>query len=210
MSYKYSFFIIISIAFSTFLSTCQTPQKVFIIMGIPGSGKTTTAQKIAQRHPHSVAYFSAGELLRKAAEENSLQGARIAKLLSEGSLVPVEICMPIIEKAFSATKKPIILFDGFFRSIEYAEAFEKLAAQRNFSLEKVISIEVSEQCAIERLKMRARPDDEIAILKRRTELYLKGFGNIAKQYSQKNMFIKINGEQPQEKVVEEIEKVISS
>jgi adenylate kinase len=209
MSNKYySVLLILSITFASFFTACGAPQKVFIIMGIPGSGKTTTAQEIALAHPEQIAYFSTGELLRNAAKESSVQAMLIKELLSQGKLIPVEIQMPIVKEAFDQCKKPIILFDGFFRTMVFCNAFQELAHAQNLSIEKIITLHVSQQCAIDRLRKRNRHDDSLVLLNQRTRTYLEGFESVAEHYSAKGLLITVNGEQPQEKVVQAIEKII--
>lgn len=90
---------------------------LFLIIGAPGSGKTTDAQMIAQSDTN-VAHYSTGELLRAEVASKSPLGKIIDERISAGNLVPVEIALDTIISAIKRTDKNIILIDGFPRSDE--------------------------------------------------------------------------------------------
>ena len=63
-------------------------KKLFLIIGAPGSGKTTDASLIAEKNPEAIAHYSTGELLRDEVASGSELGKTIDSFVSAGNLVP--------------------------------------------------------------------------------------------------------------------------
>ncbi len=66
-----------------------------ILIGLPGSGKGTQAQKIIA--DFNLAYFSAGDTLRELAREDSSLGRQVNQTMSEGKLVSNQLMAKIIK-----------------------------------------------------------------------------------------------------------------
>ena len=64
-------------------------KQLFLIIGAPGSGKTTDAQIIGKND--GFVHFSTGELLRDEVASGSELGKTIDSFISRGNLVPLEI-----------------------------------------------------------------------------------------------------------------------
>ena len=91
-------------------------KKLFLIIGAPGSGKTTDASIIAERNPQQFAHFSTGELLRDEVASGSELGKTIDSFVSKGNLVPLNIVVDTIVGAIEHSSKDVILIDGYPRS----------------------------------------------------------------------------------------------
>ena len=132
-------------------------KKLFLIIGAPGSGKTTDAQIIAERNPDTIVHFSTGEMLRQEVASGSELGAEIESYISKGRLVPLKIVIDTIISAIRHTDREIILIDGFPRSEEQMFELDKiLFLQSDIELASVIEVRVSEEVARERILGRAQ------------------------------------------------------
>ena len=99
-------------------------KKLFLIIGAPGSGKTTDAQIIAQNNVDTIVHYSTGDLLRAEVASGSEQGKLIDSFVSKGNLVPLEIVVSTIIGAIKNAPKDVIIIDGYPRSVEQMEALD--------------------------------------------------------------------------------------
>ena len=184
-------------------------KKLFLIIGAPGSGKTTDAQIIAQNNGDSIKHYSTGDLLR---EEDTPLGKTIDKYTSKGNLVPLEIVVDTIVNALKNSPKDTILIDGYPRSVEQMEALDKvLKAQSEIALVSVIEVVVSESVAYDRVIGRARgSDDNAEVFKNRMKVYLEPLAQIKAFYENLGILKQINGERTIDEIVAEMEAFIKS
>lgn len=120
-----------------------------ILMGAPGAGKGTQAERIQARY--GIPAVSTGEILRGAISAGTELGKTAKSFMDAGQLVPDEIVIGIIKEhlASDACKNGFIL-DGFPRSIPQAEALEALGVK----IDVVLSIEVPDEKIVERMSGR--------------------------------------------------------
>jgi adenylate kinase len=187
-------------------------KKLFLIIGAPGSGKTTDAELIAKRHPHKVAHFSTGELLRAEVARGTELGKTIASYVDNGNLVPLNIVIDTIVTAIKSTDKEIVLIDGFPRSVEQMTALDEILQKENdVELVNVIEVVVSEEVAKDRVLGRARgADDNEEVFNNRMKVYTAPLADIQNFYTQKGLLHKINGERGIEEIVDEMDEFIQS
>ena len=185
-------------------------KKLFLIIGAPGSGKTTDAELIAERHPKKVAHFSTGELLRAEVARGSELGKTIASYIDNGNLVPLNIVIDTIVTAIKSTDKEIVLIDGFPRSVEQMKALDEILSKENdVKLVSVIEVVVSEEVAKDRVLGRARgADDNEEVFNNRMKVYTEPLSEIQKFYEKKGLLHKINGERTIEEIVNEMDEFI--
>jgi adenylate kinase len=185
-------------------------KKLFLIIGAPGSGKTTDAEIISQNNAHTIAHYSTGDLLRAEIASGSDRGKMIENFTSKGNLVPLAIVIETIIGAIKASEKEIVLIDGFPRSQEQMIALDSLLESESaITLCGVIEVEVSELVACDRVLGRARgADDNAEVFHNRMHVFMEPLGEIQKFYSSKNLLHKINGERSIEAIVADMESCI--
>lgn len=121
-----------------------------ILLGPPGSGKGTQAQKIAEQY--HIPQISTGDILRSAVKERTPLGVEAQGYMDQGKLVPDEVVVGIVRDRLmvSDCKKGFIM-DGFPRTLPQAEALDATLGEMKWEIDHVISIEVDNEELLRRL-----------------------------------------------------------
>ena len=187
-------------------------KKLILIIGAPGSGKTTDAELIAEQNKDIIKHYSTGDLLRDEVASGSERGKIIDGFISKGNIVPIEIAIETIISAIRTTQMDTIIIDGYPRSNEQMNALDQyLAKEEDIELISVIEVEVSEQTARDRVLGRARgTDDNDEVFNNRMKVYTDPLADIQSFYTKQNLLKKISGEASIEEVVTEMETFIKT
>jgi len=194
-------------------------KKLFLIIGAPGSGKTTDASIIAEKNSDKIVHYSTGDMLREEVASGSELGQTIESYISKGALVPLEIIVNTIVSAINNAPVANVLIDGYPRSTEQMTAFDALVAKEdNIELASVIEVRVSEQVAKDRILGRAaeakpgeeRSDDSVEVFFDRMKIYTDPLAEIQAFYTDKNLLTVIDGARTLEEVVEDMEAFVKS
>jgi adenylate kinase len=186
-------------------------KKLILLIGAPGSGKTTDGSAIAKNHPEITAY-SIGQLLEDEANKETKLGKINNDYISKGELIPTAIVIDTIMEAVKNAPTDIVLLDGFPRKEKQMKIFaDILSANHTIELDSVIEIRVSEAVARERVLNRSnRADDQEEIFDNRMKIYQETISNIEKFYDHENLLKIINGEQEVSAVINEIDEFLKS
>ena len=193
-------------------------KKLFLIIGAPGSGKTTDASIIAGKN-ENIVHYSTGDMLREEVASGSELGQTIDGFISKGALVPLNIIIDTIVSAIKQAPVDNILIDGYPRSVEQMTALDELlSTEDDITLVSTIEVRVSEQVAKDRILGRAadakpgeeRSDDSIEVFFDRMKIYTDPLAEIQEFYTAKNLLQVINGERELDPIVAEMEAFIKN
>ena len=120
-----------------------------LLMGPPGAGKGTQAVKLVEKF--SIPQISTGDMFRAAVKEGTELGKKAKACMDAGTLVPDEVTVGIVRERLAKDDcKGGFILDGFPRTVEQAEALEKILDELNLKLTKVLNIHVPAEYLIER------------------------------------------------------------
>jgi len=190
-----------------------------ILLGPPGSGKGTQAQRLVQRY--SIVQLSTGDMLRAAVAAQTPIGLKAKDIMAAGGLVPDEIVVGIIaDRIEQPDAANGFILDGFPRTVPQAEALDALLKQKQMTLDAVIELRVNEGVLLERVERRAaetrargeavRADDTPEVLTKRLASYRDQTEPLIHYYSDHRMLATVDGMMPIEQVTEEIGRILAA
>lgn len=121
-----------------------------IVLGPPGAGKGTQAQRLVANY--GLVQLSTGDMLRAAVATQTPVGLEAKAIMDVGKLVPDNVVIGIIsDRLDDDDVKGGFILDGFPRTLEQADALETLLAEKAVPLDGVILLEVDDDALIERI-----------------------------------------------------------
>ena len=190
-----------------------------ILLGPPGSGKGTQAQRLV--HRHGIIQLSTGEMLRAAVAAQTPVGLKAKDIMASGGLVPDDIVVGIISDRIdqSDAAKGFIL-DGFPRTVPQAEALDELLKKKHMKLDSVIELRVNESALLQRVETRAeqtrargeevRIDDTPEVLTKRLASYRALTEPLIHYYSERRKLLTVDGMMTIEQVTREINRILTA
>ncbi len=123
---------------------------ILILLGAPGAGKGTQAQRLQDKH--GIVQLSTGDMLRAAVAEGTEIGLKAKSVMERGDLVSDDIMTGIISDRLDQPDcaKGAIL-DGFPRTEAQAVALDSMLADKNLSLDAVIEMKTDDDVLVERV-----------------------------------------------------------
>ena len=190
-----------------------------ILLGPPGSGKGTQAQRLIKRH--GIIQLSTGEMLRAAVAAQTPVGLRAKDIMASGSLVPDDIVIGIISDRLDQpdAKKGFIL-DGFPRTVPQAVALDELLKKKRLKLDAVVELRVNESALLQRVETRVaemrsrgeevRIDDTPEVLTKRLANYRAQTEPLIHYYSERRKLLTVDGMMTIEHVTHEINRILAA
>ena len=121
-----------------------------ILLGPPGAGKGTQAQRLVAAH--GMKQLSTGDMLRAAVKAGTPVGLAAKAVMDRGELVSDEIVSALIGEELDALAPGQgAIFDGYPRTAAQAQALDGILASRQRKLAHVIELEVNEDALVERI-----------------------------------------------------------
>ena len=190
-----------------------------ILLGPPGSGKGTQAQRLV--HRYGIVQLSTGEMLRAAVAAQTPVGLKAKDIMASGGLVPDDMVIGIISDRLDQpdAAKGFIL-DGFPRTVPQAEALDELLKKKHMRLDAVIELRVNESALLQRVEtrvaeMRARGeevriDDTQEVLTKRLASYRTLTEPLIHYYSERRKLLTVDGMMTIEHVTREINRILAA
>jgi adenylate kinase len=204
-----------------------------VLLGAPGSGKGTQAEKISKEF--GLYHLQTGAIARELAKKD----LRIRKIIEAGKLIPeAEMTMHALDLLHEKREKMSnILFEGFPRFISQYEALENFLKNKGDDIDMVISLDISEKEAVRRVssrricrkcgevynlvtnpapdaecrcggKLMRRKDDEPEAVRVRLKYYNDNTKELIDYLDRKGKLIRVNGERPIDEIYQELRKLI--
>ncbi len=196
-----------------------------LLIGAPGAGKGTQAEKLTQ--PFGLRHIASGDLFRKAFEEQTELGLKAQRYVDLGELVPDDITIPMVIRHIEEPEsRNGVLLDGFPRTLTQAKALDEQLQHFNRKLDLVIYLKVSREellqriggrffcqahqhvyhvknhppkvegiCDLDGSKLYQRPDDAGEAMRRRLVVYFNHIVQLLDYYSQQQKLREIDGNQ---------------
>ncbi|MGK6313026.1 adenylate kinase [Neorhizobium sp. DT-125] len=124
-----------------------------ILLGPPGAGKGTQAQRIVEKH--GIPQLSTGDMLRAAVAAETEVGKRAKAVMDAGKLVSDEIVNAIVsERIDQPDAANGFILDGFPRTLVQADATEEMLKSKGLDLSVVIELRVDDAELVRRVSGR--------------------------------------------------------
>jgi adenylate kinase len=188
-----------------------------ILLGPPGAGKGTQAQRIVEKH--GIPQLSTGDMLRAAVAAETEVGKRAKAVMDAGNLVSDEIVNAIVsERIDQPDCANGFILDGYPRTLVQADAVEVMLQEKGQALDVAIELVVDDAAMVGRILRRAeearaagqpvRKDDNAEVYADRLRAYYKSTAPLIGYYHAKGKLKSIDGMAEMDKVTVEIEKIL--
>ncbi|OGE81458.1 MAG: hypothetical protein A2720_02865 [Candidatus Doudnabacteria bacterium RIFCSPHIGHO2_01_FULL_46_24] len=186
-------------------NVCMKLQKIFVVLGPPGSGKGTQSELLAKflGAPRIVL----GDLIREFIQENSDEAHEAKARYDQGTPQPDAIASMLLDRKLKAlADSGTVVFDTYPLSMGQAEDLDRIVEDIKIKDLRIVFLNVSEEEVVKRITIRGqgRSDDDPQIARHRYEEYEKRNILIKEHYKSKGELVEINGDQPIEDVHREI------
>jgi adenylate kinase len=124
-----------------------------VLLGPPGAGKGTQAERIAARY--GIPHLSTGNMLREAVAADTEVGRRAKAIMDAGQLVPDDVMNQLVaERLAQPDAARGFVLDGFPRTLAQAQALDDLLKQRGQRLDAVLELAVDDDALVKRISGR--------------------------------------------------------
>lgn len=188
-----------------------------ILLGPPGAGKGTQAQRLVERH--GIVQLSTGDMLRAAVAAGTEIGLKAKAVMDAGQLVSDEIVIGIVADRIEEpdARKGFVL-DGFPRTIAQAEALDAMLKEKGLKLDAVIEFQVDNDKLVGRIVQRAkdteaaglpvRKDDNPEVFTKRLQEFASLTAALSPYYREKGLLRTVDGMAPIDEVSASIAAIL--
>jgi adenylate kinase len=189
-----------------------------ILLGPPGAGKGTQAQRLVEEH--GIVQLSTGDMLRAAVKAGTMVGLRAKDIMARGELVPDDVVVAIVaDRIAEPDARNGFILDGFPRTVPQAVALDKMLKEKGLKLDGVIELKVDGGILQSRIESRIRDaaargeplraDDDPAVLKRRIDAYKDQTAPLVDYYRLEGTLKSVDGMQPIDTVAAAIHRALT-
>lgn len=189
-----------------------------ILLGPPGAGKGTQAQRLVEKH--GIPQLSTGDMLRAAVKAETEVGKRAKAVMDAGELVSDEIVNAIVaERIDQDDCARGFILDGYPRTLVQADAVADMLAERGMPLDVVIELVVDDKALVGRIVKRAeeakaaglpvRKDDTPEVFPERLREYYKKTAPLIGYYYANDLLTQVDGMAEINDVTAQIEAVLA-
>ena len=180
-------------------------KKNIILLGSPGAGKGTIAQRFVKDSEYTL--ITTGDILREQKEADTELGTLLRETIGSGKLVSDDIINRIVENKIKTCTGPFLL-DGYPRTTQQAEFLENI-----LSIDLVIYLVVTDKVVTERIlergKTSGRADDQsVEVINRRLEAFKAETQPLVNYYT--DIVLEINAENSIDEVFSDFCNCIAS
>jgi adenylate kinase len=188
-----------------------------ILLGPPGAGKGTQAQRLVQKY--GIVQLSTGDMLRAAVAAGTPIGLKAKDIMASGGLVSDDIVVGIIsDRIEQDDARNGFILDGFPRTVPQAEALDRLLKEKGLKLDSVIELRVNEAVLLRRVETRIaemqargeplRADDNAEALAKRLEAYRAQTEPLVHYYGDKRALATVDGMASIDEVTSQISRIL--
>ena len=190
-----------------------------ILLGPPGAGKGTQAQRIVEKY--GIPQLSTGDMLRAAVAAGTPVGLKAKAVMEAGGLVSDEIVVGIVEDRIAeADARKGFILDGFPRTVAQAEALDAMLVRNGVKLSGCVELVVDETKLVDRIVKRAedaraagqavRKDDDPEVFRTRLSAYHRDTAAVTPYYRGRGMLKTVDGMQPIDAVTASIMGILAA
>jgi adenylate kinase len=190
-----------------------------ILLGPPGAGKGTQAQRLVAKY--GLVQLSTGDMLRAAVNAGTPIGLRARDIMARGELVPDDVVVAIVSDRIDEpdAHKGFIL-DGFPRTVPQAHALDRMLKEKGLKLDAVSELKVDEGILVDRIEKRIaemkargealRSDDNPDVLRRRLLAYRDQTAPLTAYYQLQSALRSVDGMASISEVSSAIDRVLAA
>ena len=167
-----------------------------LIIGPPGSGKGTQAERISERL--GVVAISTGDIFRANVKGGTPLGLEARKYMDNGDFVPDSVTNEMVRNRLSQDDaKNGFLLDGYPRTIAQVDYLDGILGSADQELGVVLQLTADDEELVSRLLGRAketgRSDDNESVIRHRLELYHQQTEAVVARYARRGILTQVDG-----------------
>jgi adenylate kinase len=148
-------------------------------------------------------------MLREAGRQQTMLGRRAAEHMSAGRLVPADLVEALVEERVGRPDCASgYVLDGFPRTVEQAEDFDRMLAVRSAGVDATVYLKVPGDVLLDRLSGRGREDDSEEVVRERLRQYDKLTSPLVDHYRLLGVLREVNGLGTPDEVFDRIMAVV--